>query len=245
MLGREKFVFTIVRHFAMLNLAKISRSLVQKAYSILAPPFCFYCRDYLYQAPEPPASFSAEANNIQELFSGSRVSNPGGLCGVCARLIKPIISERIKINAHYTIAVHAVSAYEEPLKSLILAKRWSDYAACKQLAHILWDYSVVKEIPFECIVPVSAHWTRVASRGYNQAQVLAQELARLSGRPMLEALKRVRRTQRQSECAAHERAKNVIDAFTLSAQGSMIQDCRVLLVDDLMTTGATLFAAGK
>ncbi len=193
--------------------------------ALLAPPFCFYCRDYIYQ-------------------HGPRLSD-SFICASCCQLIKPIISTRIGLGAQYGMRVHAVSAYEEPLKSLILAKGWSDYTASKQLARIMWDYSMVKHIPFDYVVPLPSHWTRIARRGYNQAEVIAQEIATLSGKPLLAALKRVRRTKRQSTCTVTERTKNVKEAFALASGSSCISGGVVLLVDDLMTTGSTLCAAGR
>lgn len=137
--------------------------------------------------------------------------------------------------------VHAVSAYEEPLRSLILAKKWSQYTAALQLAGLMWDYSVLPTIPFEYIIAVPAHWTRTARRGYNQAEVIARELGRLSGKPLLnEALVRTRRTKFQAACATAERSKNVADAFQLCSEPEHIKGRTILIVDDLMTTGATL-----
>ena len=141
--------------------------------------------------------------------------------------------------------VHAVAAYEEPVRSLILAKEWSDYTASKTLARIIWDFSVLKNIRFDCLVALPAYWTRVAYRGYNQAELIAQELARLSGRPVVPALVRARATKRQPSCPAHERSKNVENSFTLTIDPALLEGRVVVLVDDLMTTGATLFAAGK
>ena len=205
----------------MINL----QSLLYFLREVVTPPFCFYCREYIY-------------------YYGLRASDPF-LCDSCARLIKPIISTRIDLGNGLAIPVHAVAAYEDPLKTLILAKNYADYGASKQLARIMSDYSMAKHIPFDCVVPLPAHWTRTARRGYNQAEVIARELARLSGKPLLLGLTRVRRTKKQAECAVGERTKNVQDAFALTPDGLYATGMAVVLVDDLMTTGATLYAAGK
>lgn len=145
----------------------------------------------------------------------------------------------------HSMHVYAASAYEDPVKPLILAKEWSDYTASKQLARFIWDYSILKNARYDFIIPIPAHWTRVAKRGYNQSLVIAKELSLLSGIPVVEALKKVKRTKAQKGSTALERRRNVCDTFVLAVEPSFIEDRRVLLVDDLMTTGATLFACGK
>lgn len=190
------------------------------------PPFCFYCREYLFSVESSP--------------------HKSFLCNPCADLIKPIISEWIRLNSDYTMPVHAVSAYEDPLKVLILAKNYADYTASKQLAQLMWHLSALPQIPFDYLVPIPAHWTRVAQRGYNPAYVLAQEIAQLSGKPVLDCLKKARRTKRQTACRTSERAQNIADSFVLSDQfASIIEGKTIVVVDDLMTTGATLYNAGK
>ncbi len=191
---------------------------------LLAPPFCFYCREFIY-------------------LYGTRPSDEF-ICCSCAQLIRPIISTHLSVTP-YTVQVYATSAYQEPVKSLILAKGWSDYTASKLLASIMWDYSCVQNIPFDYIVPVPSYWTRIAYRGYNQAQVIARELSVLTGKPLLLAVARIRKTKKQSQCAPHERVNNVSGAFNLLPNSLHCEGKSILLVDDLMTTGATLYACAR
>lgn len=141
--------------------------------------------------------------------------------------------------------VHAAAAYEDPLRSLILAKERSEYMASKILARIIWDHSLMQSLPFDYLVPMPAHWGRVAYRGFNPAQVMAKEFAMLSNKPVINALVRSRATKRQPQCESHERVKNVEGAFALAVDPLILKGCSLLLVDDLMTTGATLHAAGS
>jgi ComF family protein len=96
-------------------------------------------------------------------------------------------------------------------------------------------------LPADMIVPVPLHQARLQERGYNQSMLLAEQLARASGLPVAEAaLKRVKATMPQVTLNAVERKENVQDAF--EARAELVQDKRILLVDDVCTTGATLEA---
>jgi ComF family protein len=94
----------------------------------------------------------------------------------------------------------------------------------------------------DVIVPVPLHSSRLRQRGYNQAALLARELGTEIGRPVVEdALVRIRATAPQVNLSAKERQENVRDAFR--AVNSSLGGERVLLVDDVCTTGSTLEAA--
>ena len=87
------------------------------------------------------------------------------------------------------------------------------------------------------LTPVPSHWSRLLRRGFNPSDIIAGELSKVSGVPVRRVLKRVRKTQYQRNKGISERFENVRDAFDckLPLQGKI-----VILVDDVMTTGATL-----
>ncbi len=96
----------------------------------------------------------------------------------------------------------------------------------------------------ELVVPVPLHWTRLWKRSYNQAGLFAERLAAELGIPYCNALRRKRRTRKQSGLHRELRAKNPRGAFGIRDSGE-IAGRSILLVDDVFTTGATLTAAAK
>jgi ComF family protein len=98
---------------------------------------------------------------------------------------------------------------------------------------------------FDLLVPVPLHHVRKRSRGYNQSEVLAKELGRKLGHtshPKL--LQRIRPTISQTNLTAKDRLSNVTQAFRYG-KGKRLAGKKVLLVDDVMTTGATVNACAK
>ena len=94
----------------------------------------------------------------------------------------------------------------------------------------------------DCLVPVPMHKKRLRQRGFNHAALLAKEAGALLALPALEALERVRNTRQQARLSAAKRRRNMDDAFkaVLDVRGR-----RVILVDDVCTTGATANACAK
>ncbi len=96
-------------------------------------------------------------------------------------------------------------------------------------------------------MPVPLHWTRLFARRYNQAGLLARALGRVAGRPVApDLLVRRRRTPSQGRLSAAGRSRNVRAAFALAPRRvAEIRDRRVLLVDDVFTTGATVYECAR
>lgn len=98
----------------------------------------------------------------------------------------------------------------------------------------------------DVLVPVPLHWTRRWRRGFNQAELLAETLGRCSGRPWQPALRRRRRGRPQSTLSRERRAAEVRGAFAVAEEASRcLRGRRVGLIDDVVTTGATLAEAAR
>jgi len=92
------------------------------------------------------------------------------------------------------------------------------------------------------LVPVPLHARRLREREFNQAEELSREVACRRGLPSVNALRRIRYTRRQAKLDRAERLTNLRGAFEISPkprEGKAIVGKRVLLVDDVLTTGAT------
>lgn len=161
---------------------------------------------------------------------------PGTLCGACAR-DRPAYGR-----------ARAVLRYDDASKDLILAFKHADRTDGAP-AYGAWLARAGAELlaEAELIVPVPLHWSRLFARRYNQAALLALALGRASGLPVIpDLLRRRRRTPSQGRLSAHARRRNVAGAFSIGpAQGSAVAGRRVLLIDDVLTTGATAEACTR
>ena len=100
---------------------------------------------------------------------------------------------------------------------------------------------------FDAICPIPLHPTKLRARGYNQSELLAKELARRCRAECFpNLLRRTRHTETQTFKTATERRANVQGIFEVGRQWApWVKDRRILLVDDVMTTGATLNEAAR
>ena len=95
----------------------------------------------------------------------------------------------------------------------------------------------------DAIVPVPLHWARRLRRGYNQAEIIAEEIAKATARPLrTDILIRKRHTRTQTRLTIEDKSRNVAGAFSVR-RGVHTQDIsHILLVDDVFKTGSTVYA---
>jgi ComF family protein len=136
--------------------------------------------------------------------------------------------------------------YEGDVRRLVRAFKFDGYSCLgPDLARPLLDLLSSNRLQADVVVPVALTPGRRRWRGYNQALLLARELARPAGLPVNEALQRVRFPGPQvGSATAEERRRNVQGAFSVRRPAE-VAGLRVLLVDDIATTGATLDACAR
>jgi ComF family protein len=137
----------------------------------------------------------------------------------------------------------AVAFFEGTLREAIHAFKYQRRTAlADDFGAMLHDYLLTFPLPADTIIAVPLHSTRERARGYNQALHLARALGARHNLPVWEdALTRVRATQSQTELDAVGRRQNVRNAFVATDQ---VRGSRLLLIDDVCTTGATMDACG-
>lgn len=135
---------------------------------------------------------------------------------------------------------HAVAAfsYSFPIDQLIKALKFHERLILIDfLADELASRITIKP---DCLIAIPLHPTRLRERGFNQSQLLAARISKRLGIPLLtEACQRVRDTPPQSSLPWKERDKNMRGAFAVSSSPDFV-DSHVAIVDDVMTTGASL-----
>ena len=219
-------------------------SLLSRGLDVIFPPVCALCRAETLGPAALCASCWTEIGFLEE--TGCRTCNrpiPGAVpgqdlrCDDCLRL-DPVWQRG-----------RAVFAYDGAGRRLVLALKHGDRLdlvpmlagwLCRAGADLIGEADLV--------VPIPLHWTRRLKRRANQAAALAQGICRHAGQRRLFAprkLVRVRQTGSQDGRNRPGRVANVADAFAPEGDRSSFAGKRVLLIDDVMTTGATLNEAAR
>jgi competence protein ComFC len=207
--------------------------------------------------------------NVCQLCGEGRATRAEGfVCGGCqarARFIEPPFCERCgrpyegeitnrfecgncaEMETHFHSARSAVEARDEVLEAIHRYKYhralWFEVflagllirKADPELGKENWDF----------IVPIPLHPTKEREREFNQAERLARRLSKASGIPVnTRLLRRVVATRTQTRLTRQERLENVRNAFSLR-QGGRLDGRRIVLLDDVFTTGATVSACAK
>jgi ComF family protein len=172
------------------------------------------------------------------VFCGTRTREPEKhICAGCDEELPRIGSPPPPASSPFHTVVASV-AYEFPVDAAIKAFKFQRklyYAPA--FVELLCE--ACQQLPgdIDAVLPVPLHWRRRWFRGFNQAYEIGKPVARYLGVPLVRSVIRHRATPSQSGLNAHERARNLRSAFVARRA---IQHRHVLIIDDILTTGATI-----
>lgn len=215
-----------------------ARSLFRAAVDLIFPPVCVACQNGL----AVQGDCIVICVRCRRAFIDGRPS-----CAFCgagihetgdpARRCPHCRQDRFRFGA-----VVRLGDYEGPLHHAILtAKNCAGSALAVHLGRLLVAERRAELHALQCdaIVAVPAHWTRQSKHGYNSAEAIGQQVANCLGLPFADRLvTRLRATRPQAELSPRERRANVKAAFAVRKHPDLSK-AKILLVDDVMTTGAT------
>jgi len=223
------------------GVAPPERGLLDRLVHALLPAPCLGCGE-----PLPAAGASL---GLCTRCRAALAPLPREACAVCARpLAAWALPEDYRCGACRERPpgfdrLLALWSYRPPLDAVVqgLKFRRLDYLG-NHLAAALAKGLGDRLAGFDAVVPVPLHWRRRLARGYNQAERIARPLAGLLGLPCSPLLSRRRATPPQSLLGKADRLANLRRAFRVS-RPARVRGLRILLVDDVATTGATVDAA--
>ena len=218
---------------------------------------------------------SAAGRGLRDLYSGvmdliypphcvvCRDAGDGYLCPKCAdkiTLIKPPVCYKCGKPCEASVCdecyqreyafecARSAGIFDGPLRDAIHAMKYRNYeAVVDPLAQIMIrafpDTGLARNT--DVLVPIPIHYSRLLDRGFNQSEELARKLAGRIGLPMeAKVLRKSRKTAHQVDLPLDERALNVRGSLSVKHE-QKIRAKRVLLIDDVFTTGATLDEAAR
>jgi ComF family protein len=229
---------------ATARIMPVLRSLVHAAIDTVFPPACLNCRQSTGAAHSLCASCWAQVRFIERPFC-ERLGTPFAMDLGNDGLLSP---EAVANPPVYNRA-RAVAHFEDgPVRQLVHRLKYNDRM---ELAKPLgaWMARAGNELLVEAdlLVPVPLHRRRLAARRFNQAHALAQTISAQCGVPADPfVLARVKPTPSQVGLSRSQRALNLQGAFRVTdGMAPRIEGCAVVLIDDVMTSGATANAASR
>ena len=154
-----------------------------------------------------------------------------GICSKCKSEIKRV---------HQQEEIMAYGYYGGVLKKLILNLKYhKSFIAGKVLADLLCQIIIEKKLSIDCICYVPISKDSLKKRGFNQCSVLAKNISSILDIPVIDCLVKVKETKEQKLLGREERAKNILNAFTIKNKEKLFRK-NILLIDDVYTTGATI-----
>jgi len=226
-------------------IAAVFKTFFNSIFNLIYPPNCLLCRNHLLVGAEEKVLCAAclegiERNHPPFCRKCSRPlwQNPdGSLCRECQKTDYPF--DR----------AWGATVYNETMQKLIHLFKYQNKTSLRKVFSIIIDTFIenhgIDVGRFDIVVPVPLHPARLRERGYNQSELLSESLAEKYRRPLMASkLLRQRHTPNQALLGKKERWTNIRSAFTIKDR-AFFKKKSVLLVDDLLTTGATVSEAAR
>lgn len=218
------------------------RATLQLALNFALPPLCPSCREPLSDGAGLCAPCWSKLSLIEPPYCARLgipfVYDPGPNLLSMEAIANPPAYNRARAAVRYDDVARTLVQgfkYSDRLDLAPMMARWIARAGCELLAGA------------DALIPVPLHWRRQWSRRFNQSAVLATEISTLSGVTVMHrGLKRVRATSQQVGRSKAERAENVQGAFRVPDESKAdIYGRRLILVDDVLTSGATVNSCAR
>lgn len=221
----------------------ILREIVRGLGQIVFPSACLSCGAGL-------AEFERE---LCDECRSRLIDEPFSTCRRCASTIGPNLPpaddcSRCRNESFAFDQAFRLGPYEGFRREAILKLKHSEMEGLAEAVAEAWTTARnrdLRDLGIGAVVPTPLHWRRHWSRGYNQSQVLAEAWAKSLGMPCRpDWLRRAKPTERQAVLSPTARFDNVRDAFW-AAKDRRLAGAAILLVDDVLTTGATASEAAR
>ena len=217
-----------------LHIPPLLRDMYETAITFLYPAECRVCKEFLGATTIPYICDNCwqDIHFVEPPWCDiCGTPNINGLCDACA--ITPPRYGKLRSVAFYQTTLQQAIHLFKFEKKKVFARHLIQLIN----AHIPSDCSIAE---YDFILPVPIHKKRQQERGFNQATLLANGTAKAGGVPVLtDTLVRHRHTAAQSSLDREARQQNLIDAFEIR-NPDIIRDKRLLVFDDVFTTGATI-----
>lgn len=171
------------------------------------------------------------------------------LCTWCSKKIKHY-DDKIYIshdmNKQYGIQCYICEIYSKEIAFLISKLKYKgEFIIAEYFSKLIYKKVETEKFDIDLITFVPSTKKHRKKRGYNQSEVLSKFTATFLAKKELPLLKKVLQTKDQIGLDTNERRLNVKDAFEIAINKKEIKDKRILIIDDVVTTGATIYNCGK
>ena len=212
-----------------------------RLFNLVFPGDCRICEKPLHDVSRIPVCAACLAlvqpleaeffcHSCRTPFASPYSLNDKGLCEACDQSIVGFDN------------AYSYGAYDGPLRELIHLFKYGKVETIAQPLARFLAVAVPLDQQFDLIIAMPMHWFKRWQRGFNQAELLAKPIAHRYGLKLSKDLVRKKYTKAQAGLSAAERQNNLKDSFQVRNPQS-VKGRRVLLIDDVFTTGATLRAA--